>query len=155
MTISVTQQTKIVVPQSKLVKQKSPDDNLKKVYGTGRRKTSIARVWIKNGSGKLIINKKEVEQYFTREAHVKSLLKPFIATKTTGQYDVICTVKGGGMSGQMGAVLHGIARALDKIVPESHIILRKEGFLTRDSRVVERKKYGQHKARKNTQFSKR
>ncbi len=83
------------------------------------------------------------------------MLQPFVLTNTSGQYDVICTVKGGGTSGQMGAILHGISRALDKILPECHGILRKAGSLTRDSRVVERKKYGKHKARKSTQFSKR
>jgi small subunit ribosomal protein S9 len=96
-----------------------------------------------------------MEQYFTREAHTKSLLRPFVVTNTAGQYDIICTVRGGGISGQLGAVLHGVSRALDKIAPEFHSILRKSGFLTRDSRVVERKKYGKHKARKSTQFSKR
>ncbi|HJD56567.1 MULTISPECIES: 30S ribosomal protein S9 [Rickettsieae] len=142
--------------QSKLVKQKpSAENSDNKVYGTGRRKNAIARVWLKSGSGKVIVNKKNVEQYFTRESHTKSLLQPFVVTKTSGQYDIICTVKGGGKSGQMGAVLHGVARALDKIAPEFHSILRKSGFLTRDSRVVERKKYGKHKARKSTQFSKR
>ncbi|MDN3030496.1 MAG: 30S ribosomal protein S9 [Candidatus Tisiphia sp.] len=142
--------------QSKLVKQKpSAENSDNKVYGTGRRKNAIARVWLKSGSGKVIVNKKNVEQYFTRESHTKSLLQPFVLTKTSGQYDIICTVKGGGKSGQMGAVLHGVARVLDKIAPEFHSILRKSGFLTRDSRVVERKKYGKHKARKSTQFSKR
>jgi small subunit ribosomal protein S9 len=126
-----------------------------KSYGTGRRKSSIARVWLVQGSGKIIVNKKAVEHYFTRETHKNSILQPFTATKTLGQYDLICTVKGGGLSGQAGAVLHGTARALDKIAPEFHGPLRKGGFLTRDSREVERKKYGQHKARKSTQFSKR
>ncbi|MCC8398820.1 MAG: 30S ribosomal protein S9 [Rickettsia endosymbiont of Labidopullus appendiculatus] len=151
-----SENTKSVTIQSKLVKQKTSAENSdNKVYGTGRRKNAIARVWLKSGSGKVIVNRKDVEQYFTRESHTKSLLQPFVVTKTSGQYDVICTVKGGGMSGQMGAVLHGIARVLAKIAPEFHSILRKSGFLTRDSRVVERKKYGKHKARKSTQFSKR
>lgn len=151
-----SENTKNSPVQSKLVKQKSSAENSdNKVYGTGRRKNAIARVWLKSGSGKVIVNKKDVEQYFTRESHTKSLLQPFVVTKTSGQYDIICTVKGGGKSGQMGAVLHGVARTLDKISPEFHSILRKSGFLTRDSRVVERKKYGKHKARKSTQFSKR
>jgi small subunit ribosomal protein S9 len=145
-----------ITVQSKLVKAKASTENAtNRTYGTGRRKSSVARVWIKNGTGKVIINKKDIDQYFTRETHAKSLMQPFVVTKTTGQYDVICTVRGGGVSGQMGAVLHGVARALDKAVPEFHSILRKCGFLTRDSRVVERKKYGKHKARKSTQFSKR
>jgi small subunit ribosomal protein S9 len=124
-------------------------------YGTGRRKNAIARVWLVQGNGKIIVNKQALEQYFTRETHKNSILQPFTATKTLGQYDIICTVKGGGLSGQAGAVLHGAARALDKIAPEFHDSLRKGGFLTRDSREVERKKYGRHKARKSTQFSKR
>ncbi|MDR0296800.1 MAG: 30S ribosomal protein S9 [Rickettsia sp.] len=151
-----SENTKSGTVQSKLVKQKTPVENSdNKVYGTGRRKNAIARVWLKSGSGRMIVNKKNGEQYFTRETHTKSLLQPFVVTKTSGQYDIICTVKGGGISGQMGAVLHGVARALDKIAPEFRSILRKSGFLTRDSRVVERKKYGKHKARKSTQFSKR
>ena len=124
-------------------------------YGTGRRKSAVARVWLKAGSGKIVVNKQNVEQYFKRESHSKSLLKPFVLSNTSGQYDVICTVKGGGVSGQVGAVLHGIARAMDKLIPEFHGALRQGGLLTRDSRVVERKKYGKHKARKSTQFSKR
>jgi small subunit ribosomal protein S9 len=151
-----SEKTKSDTVQSKLVKPKTPvgsSDN--KVYGTGRRKSAIARVWLKSGSGKVIVNKKNMEQCFTREAHTKSLLRPFVVTNTAGQYDIICTVRGGGISGQLGAVLHGVSRALDKIAPEFHSILRKSGFLTRDSRVVERKKYGKHKARKSTQFSKR
>lgn len=139
---------------AKLIKpSKSSETN--KVYGTGRRKSAVARVWVKAGSGKIIVNKKNIEEYFARPSHVKAILQPFIETKTSGQYDVICTVKGGGVSGQMGAVLHGIARALDKTSADFHLVLRKSGFLTRDSRTVERKKYGRHKARKSTQFSKR
>jgi small subunit ribosomal protein S9 len=151
-----SEKTKSDTVQSKLVKSKTPvgsSDN--KVYGTGRRKSAIARVWLKSGSGKVIVNKKNMEQYFTREVHTKSLLRPFVVTNTAGQYDIICTVRGGGISGQLGAVLHGVSKALDRIAPEFHSILRKSGFLTRDSRVVERKKYGKHKARKSTQFSKR
>jgi small subunit ribosomal protein S9 len=124
-------------------------------YGTGRRKNAVARVWVKVGSGAITVNKKLVSKYFPREAHVKNIIQPFIATKTLGQYDVVCTVKGGGSSGQAGAILHGVARALDKLVPDYHKILRDGNFLTRDSREVERKKYGKRKARKSTQFSKR
>ena len=137
------------------LKKSSKSQTLNKSYGTGRRKNAIARVWLIQGNGRIIVNKKAIEQYFTRETHKNSILQAFTATKTLGQYDVICTVKGGGLSGQAGAVLHGAARALDKIVPEFHDSLRKGGFLTRDSREVERKKYGKHKARKSTQFSKR
>ncbi|MCZ6915062.1 MAG: 30S ribosomal protein S9, partial [Rickettsia endosymbiont of Ixodes persulcatus] len=92
---------------------------------------------------------------FPSETYVKTILQPFVLTKTIDQYDVICTVRGGGISGQKGAILHGISKALDKSAPDFHAILRKGGLLTRDSRVVERKKYGQRKARKKTQFSKR
>lgn len=124
-------------------------------YGTGRRKTSVARVWVKAGSGKIVVNKKMLEEYFPRQAHGKLVLGPMAATKTLGQYDVNCTVEGGGLSGQAGAIIHGMARALDKAAPEFHEILRKGGFLTRDSRTVERKKYGLLKARKKTPFKRR
>ena len=124
-------------------------------YGTGKRKNSIARVWVKPGTGKITINNKELVKYFPRESYITAIMKPFVETNTVGQYDVLCTAKGGGTSGQTGAVVHGIAKALDCISGDFHTILRKNGFLTRDSRVVERKKYGKHKARKSTQFSKR
>ncbi len=130
-------------------------DNSFQSYGTGRRKNAIARVWIRPGSGKLTVNKKVGEQYFTREFHKKIVFAPLIATKKNEFYDIICTVQGGGYSGQAGAIQHGLARALDKLFPELHLILRQGGYLTRDSRVVERKKYGQPKARKKSQFSKR
>ncbi|WP_392506120.1 30S ribosomal protein S9 [Rickettsia sp. 2024-CO-Wats] len=130
-------------------------DNLGKFYATGKRKNAIARVWLKVGKGKIVVNKKTIVQYFPSETYVKTILQPFVLTKTIDQYDVICTVRGGGISGQKGAILHGISKALDKSAPDFHAILRKSGLLTRDSRVVERKKYGQRKARKKTQFSKR
>jgi small subunit ribosomal protein S9 len=124
-------------------------------YGTGRRKNSIARVWVKPGKGKITINSKEFSLYFPRESYRTAILRPFVDTNTTAQYDVVCTTKGGGTTGQAGAIVHGIARALDCISDEFHAVLRKNGFLTRDSRVVERKKYGKRKARKSAQFSKR
>ncbi|EER22132.1 MULTISPECIES: 30S ribosomal protein S9 [Rickettsia] len=130
-------------------------DNSGKFYATGKRKNAIARVWLKVGKGKIVVNKKTIDQYFPSETYVKTILRPFVLTKTIDQYDVICTVRGGGISGQKGAILHGISKALDKSAPDFHAILRKGGLLTRDSRVVERKKYGQRKARKKTQFSKR
>ncbi|WP_032139447.1 30S ribosomal protein S9 [Rickettsia tamurae] len=130
-------------------------DNSGKFYATGKRKNAIARVWLKVGKGKIVVNKKTIDQYFPSETYVKTILQPFVLTKTIDQYDVICTVRGGGISGQKGAILHGISKALDKSAPDFHAILRKGGLLTRDSRVVERKKYGQCKARKKTQFSKR
>ncbi|MFY9589406.1 30S ribosomal protein S9 [Rickettsia endosymbiont of Halotydeus destructor] len=148
-------QKKLSVIPSKEISDKKDSGSIGKFYATGKRKNAIARVWIKAGKGKITVNEKNIDQYFTSNTHVKTILQPFILTKTSGQYDVICTVKGGGISGQKGAILHGIAKALDISAPEFHPLLRKGGFLTRDSRVVERKKYGQRKARKKTQFSKR
>ncbi|PCJ29488.1 MAG: 30S ribosomal protein S9 [Rickettsiales bacterium] len=124
-------------------------------YGTGRRKNSIARVWVKPGKGIVTVNKKLCAEYFSRESYVTSIMQPFLDTNTNGQFDVVCTVKGGGSTGQAGAILNGIARALDAISEDYHSVLRKNGFLTRDSRIVERKKYGRRKARKKAQFSKR
>jgi small subunit ribosomal protein S9 len=126
-----------------------------RTYGTGRRKNAVARVWVGVGSGRITVNKKPIDQYFARDAYIRSVLKPLELTGNPGSYDVFCTVKGGGTTGQAGALLHGLARALDALVPDIHSKLRANGFLTRDPRVVERKKYGQHKARKSTQFSKR
>lgn len=130
-------------------------DNLGRSYGTGRRKNAVARVWIKAGSGKFIVNKLEILSYFKIDTLCSKVLAPFRLVEMNGKFDVFCTVKGGGHSGQAGAVQLGIARALDKFEPDFHVSLRKSGMLTRDSRVVERKKYGKHKARKSTQFSKR
>ncbi|WP_347938559.1 30S ribosomal protein S9 [Rickettsia oklahomensis] len=149
--------TKKVLTSEKLAVKapKETIDNLDKFYATGKRKNAIARVWLKVGEGKIVVNKKAIDQYFPSETYVKTILQPFVLTNTINQYDVICTVRGGGISGQKGAILHGISKALDKSAPDFHAILRKGGLLTRDSRVVERKKYGQRKARKKTQFSKR
>ncbi|GAB4165687.1 MAG: 30S ribosomal protein S9 [Rickettsiaceae bacterium] len=124
-------------------------------YGTGKRKNSVARVWVKPGKGKITVNNKEFSLYFPRETYRTAIMQPFVETNTNGQFDVICTAKGGGTTGQAGAIVHGIARALDCISEDYHAALRKGGFLTRDPRVVERKKYGKRKARKSTQFSKR
>lgn len=124
-------------------------------YGTGKRKDSVARVWVRPGKGKITVNNKDFTDYFPRESYRTAILKPFTVTNTTSQYDVVCTAKGGGTTGQSGAIAHGIAKALDCISEDFHSILRKNGLLTRDSRVVERKKYGKRKARKSTQFSKR
>lgn len=147
--------TEIKLEETAAAPAKPQKDKLGRSYGTGRRKDAVARVWIKAGTGIVTVNHKEFDKYFCRATHRSLILQPFSTTKTQGQFDIICTVKGGGASGQAGAVLHGISRALDKFDPELRPLLRKAGFLTRDSRVVERKKYGQHKARKNTQFSKR
>ncbi len=130
-------------------------DQLGRAYGTGRRKDAVARVWIKPGKGVISINGRKFEEYFPRPSNRTLLLQPFSATKTLGNFDIFCTVKGGGCTGQAGAIRHGISRALDCYSPELHVILSRSGFLTRDPRVVERKKYGQKKARKRFQFSKR
>jgi small subunit ribosomal protein S9 len=130
-------------------------DKLGRSYGTGRRKESTARVWVKKGHGKITVNGKDIETYFGRPVLRMVIGQVFEITKTKNEIDVECTVKGGGLSGQAGAILHGIARALDNFNPEFHSVLRKGGFLTRDSRTVERKKPGRPKARKSFQFSKR
>lgn len=135
--------------------RKPKTDALGRAYGTGRRKNSTARVWVKRGNGKVTINGKDIEKYFGRPVLRMVVNQVFGATNTVNQMDVDCTVTGGGLSGQAGAILHGIARALDNFNPDFHKILRKAGFLTRDSRAVERKKAGKPKARKSFQFSKR
>ena len=147
--------TVTLTEKSEIVQKKPTKDSLGRAYGTGRRKNAVARVWIKPGSGKVEINHKECDKYFGRETHRRLMLQPMSATKTLGVFDIFCTVKGGGHSGQAGAIRHGLARALDNFDPNFHNDLKHGGFLTRDSRVVERKKYGKHKARKSTQFSKR
>lgn len=130
-------------------------DDLGRAYATGKRKDSVARVWIKPGSGKVTVNGREVERYFARPTLRLIINQPFEAAERDGQYDVVCTVKGGGLSGQAGAVRHGISRALTYYEPALRPVLKKGGFLTRDARVVERKKYGKRKARRSFQFSKR
>ncbi len=142
------------VEKVKIKLEKKPAAPVKKLF-TGRRKNAIARVSIQSGTGNFIVNNITLEQYFPRPTHKQVILKPFAATKTLGQFDVFCTVRGGGHSGQAGAVLLGIARALTAVDEEFRPALRQNGLLTRDSRVVERKKYGKRKARKSTQFSKR
>ena len=126
-----------------------------KFYATGRRKEATARVWISKGSGRIFVNGKEVERYLTRPVLRMLVNQPFAETNTAGLFDVWCTVDGSGPSGQAGAIRHGISRALDRANPDLHTILRTKGFLTRDSRAVERKKFGKKKARKSFQFSKR
>ncbi|MDR0406718.1 MAG: 30S ribosomal protein S9 [Holosporales bacterium] len=130
-------------------------DTQRRAYGTGRRKNAIARVWIKPGQGNIAINGRPLQKYFARPVLQSIVLHPFSIANRIGQYDIFCTVKGGGLSGQAGAVRHGTTRALTDFEPALRAILRKEGLLTRDSRVVERKKYGRPKARKRFQFSKR
>ena len=126
-----------------------------KFYSTGRRKTSVARVYLKPGEGKIVINKRDADAYLMRETLKMVIMQPFELTGTTGQYDVSINVNGGGISGQAGAIKHGISRALLKVSEEYRKPLKKAGYLTRDAREVERKKYGQRGARARFQFSKR
>jgi small subunit ribosomal protein S9 len=130
-------------------------DQYGRAYATGRRKDAVARVWLKPGSGKITINGRDQEVYFARPTLRLVINQPFGVAERDGQYDVICTVKGGGLSGQAGAVKHGISQALTKYEPALRATVKAAGFLTRDSRTVERKKYGRAKARKSFQFSKR
>jgi small subunit ribosomal protein S9 len=130
-------------------------DKLGRAYATGKRKDAVARVWIKPGAGKVMVNAREVEAYFARPVLRMMIQQPLVAAARAGQYDVTCTVAGGGLSGQAGAVRHGISKALTNFEPDLRSVLKKGGFLTRDSRSVERKKYGRAKARKSFQFSKR
>ena len=130
-------------------------DDLGRSYGTGRRKDAVSRVWMKPGKGVVMVNGKPLTEYFARPVLQMMLMQPFAIADRLNQYDIICTVKGGGLSGQAGAVRHGLSRALVAYEPELRPILKKNGFLTRDARVVERKKYGRRKARRSFQFSKR
>jgi len=130
-------------------------DQFGRAYSTGKRKDAIARVWIKPGSGKIVVNGKDFDKYFARPVLQMILRQPIVATNRDSEFDIIATVTGGGLSGQAGAVRHGISKALTYYEPALRTILKKGGFLTRDSRVVERKKYGKAKARRSFQFSKR
>ncbi len=130
-------------------------DSLGRAYGTGKRKNAIARVWIKRGNGKITVNQRDLATFFARPVLQMIINQPFLLTDRERQFDVVCTVKGGGLSGQAGAVRHGISKALVLFDPMTRPALKREGFLTRDARVVERKKYGKRKARRSFQFSKR
>jgi small subunit ribosomal protein S9 len=130
-------------------------DALGRAYATGKRKNAIARVWLKRGPGQITVNGRKEENYFARPVLRMIIGQPFDAADRNGQYDIWCTVSGGGLSGQAGALRHGISRALLRFEPGLRPVLKKGGFLTRDSRVVERKKYGKRKARRSFQFSKR
>ena len=130
-------------------------DQLNRSYATGKRKESVARVWVKPGSGRITVNGKEMSAYFARPVLQMMIGQPFQVANVTGQFDVMATVKGGGLSGQAGAVKHGISKALSLWDPQVRPALKAAGFLTRDPRVVERKKYGRAKARRSFQFSKR
>ena len=144
---------KTAAPESPKYVQKL--DKQGRAYATGKRKNAVARVWIKPGSGKIVVNTKPVEQFFARPVLRMMIQQPLVTTNRNGQYDVICTVSGGGLSGQAGAVRHGLAKALTNFEPDLRSPLKKGGPLARDSRVVERKKYGRAKARRSFQFSKR
>ena len=130
-------------------------DSLGRSYGTGRRKDAVARVWVKPGSGKIIVNGSEQAHYFKRKTQQLIINQPFLVSDQVSKFDVMATVKGGGLSGQAGAVRHGISRALVEFDPELRGSLKKAGFLTRDSRTVEPKKIGKHKARRTKQWAKR
>jgi small subunit ribosomal protein S9 len=130
-------------------------DKQGRAYATGKRKNAVARVWIKPGTGKVMVNGRSLDVYFARPVLRMILQQPLGVAKRVDQYDLTVTVAGGGLSGQAGAVRHGLAKALTKYEPDLRSVLKKEGFLTRDSRVVERKKYGKRKARRSFQFSKR
>ena len=130
-------------------------DKFGRAYATGRRKDAVARVWLKPGSGKIEVNGRDQETYFARPSLRLVINQPFDVAERSGQYDVVATVKGGGLSGQAGAVKHGISQALTRYEPALRGVVKQAGFLTRDSRAVERKKYGRAKARRSFQFSKR
>ena len=140
---------------SKVIDVQPKIDSLGRSYATGKRKNAVARVWIKPGSGKISINKKEFERFFARPVLRMIVEQPLNATDNKNKFDIICTVSGGGLSGQAGAIRHGLSKALLNYEPNNRATLKSGGFLTRDSRVVERKKYGRAKARRSFQFSKR
>ncbi len=144
-----------VTPSEEPVIAEPKIDEHGRAYATGKRKDAVARVWIKRGNGVVTVNGKEMSTYFARPALQMILRQPLEAADRSTEFDVVCTVTGGGLSGQAGAVRHGISRALTFFEPGLRPVLKKGGFLTRDSRVVERKKYGRRKARRSFQFSKR
>ena len=144
-----------VVVQAEAPLREQQLDKYGRAYATGRRKDAVARVWLKPGTGKIEVNGRDQSIYFARPTLRLVINQPFGITDRVGQYDVVATVKGGGLSGQAGAVKHGIAQALSRYEPALRTAVKREGFLTRDSRVVERKKYGRAKARRSFQFSKR
>lgn len=137
------------------VVRKAKKDKQGRSYATGKRKDAVARVWIKAGKGNITINDKSIDQYFGRPVLKMIINQPFEVANRVNEFDVVCTVKGGGLSGQAGAIKHGISKALNVYEPELRDCLKKAGFLTRDDRTVERKKYGKAKARRSYQFSKR
>ncbi len=164
MSVTSLEDLKVVAEEAGIVQQPEADeapvyvrkvDEQGRAYATGKRKTAIARVWIKPGAGRITVNKKDHADYFGRPVLQMIIKQPLVAANRNDQFDVVCTVTGSGPSGQAGAVRHGISKALTYFEPELRAVLKKGGFLTRDSRVVERKKYGRKKARRSFQFSKR
>ena len=153
--VETTEAPAPVVIQAETPLREQQLDKYGRAYATGRRKDAVARVWLKPGSGKIEVNGRDQSIYFARPTLRLVINQPFGVTDRIGQYDVVATVKGGGLSGQAGAVKHGIAQALSRYEPALRSAVKREGFLTRDSRVVERKKYGRAKARRSFQFSKR
>lgn len=135
--------------------RKSVKDKKGRSYATGKRKDAVARVWVMPGKGNITINDKSMDEYFARPVLKMVINQPFVVANRENEFDVVCTVKGGGLSGQAGAIKHGIAKALNEYEPGLRTVLKQAGFLTRDDRVVERKKYGKAKARRSYQFSKR
>ncbi len=142
-------------PQMVAVLREQQLDKFGRAYATGRRKDAVARVWLKPGTGQITVNGRDQSVYFARPTLRLVINQPFDVSERRGQYDVVCTVTGGGLSGQAGAVKHGIAQALSRYEPTLRTAVKQAGFLTRDPRVVERKKYGRAKARRSFQFSKR
>ena len=135
--------------------RKPSRDKFGRSYATGKRKDAVARVWIKPGKGNITVNSNNIDEYFARPVLKMVINQPFEVANRVNEFDVVCTVSGGGLSGQAGAIKHGISKALNEYEPELRAVLKKAGFLTRDDRVVERKKYGLAKARRSYQFSKR
>jgi small subunit ribosomal protein S9 len=152
---AVIKETVIEVKETGAIKREKKVDAFGRAYATGKRKNAIAKVWIKKGSGKVVVNDRQELQYFGREILVNIAKAPFGAVKAVNKFDVVAQIVGGGKSGQAGALSHGISKALVAFDPENHPALRAGGFLTRDSRVVERKKYGLKKARKGQTYRKR
>jgi small subunit ribosomal protein S9 len=145
-----------VAPETEVKAQrKANKDKQGRSYATGKRKDAVARVWIMPGKGNISINGKSIDEYFARPVLKMVINQPFAITNRENEFDVVCTVKGGGLSGQAGAIKHGISKAWNDYEPELRTVLKQAGFLTRDDRVVERKKYGKAKARRSYQFSKR
>ncbi len=142
-------------PEEAPAKRVQKLDKQGRAYATGRWKDAVARVWIKPGSGKVTVNGRDQATYFARQTQRLILNQPFLIVNSVGKFDVVCTVKGGGLSGQAGAVRHGISRALENFAPEMRPALKKAGMMTRDARIVERKKVGKHKARRTKQWAKR